>query len=439
MTDFGRRRPEESETTDHWALGDEYGIHFPAHARALRDGGTAFLTTAFQTAGTLAADNHVTAIDRCAEVGGGSTGRKLALSVRYRRPEAGLHTELFVKFSRDFDDPVRDRGRTQMEQEVRLAALALSDGFPIPVPRPQFGDYHRESGTGILIAERIRFGANGIEPQYEKCLDYRMPDPFGHYQALLITVARLAGTQQSGRLPARIVDRFPVDLTGATVGDQAPMTADQLHRRLDRLADFATAHTALLPDRVRDPAFLSRLAREAPRVLAHEPAIWRYLAGNTDYLALCHWNANVDNAWFSTDAAGELQCGLMDWGCVGRMNVAMAVWGALCAAETGLWDAHLDDLLQTFTDEVRRSGGADLEPTELGRQVLLYAAVMGIRWLLDVPARARFGPDTASVTRFDPRISADESVRAPLQMLTNMLNLWASHPLGEMLDALSSS
>jgi hypothetical protein len=112
VTDFGRRRrreerarPEESETTNHWILGDQYGIHFPADARALWDGGTDFLTTAFPTAGVLAADNCVTAIDRCAEVGGGSTGRKLALSVRHRRPEAGLHTELFVKFSRDFDDP----------------------------------------------------------------------------------------------------------------------------------------------------------------------------------------------------------------------------------------------------------------------------------------------------------------------------------------------
>ena len=102
------------------------------------------------------------------------------------------------------------------------------------------------------------------------------------------------------------------------------------------------------------------------------------------------------------------------------------LWGALCAAETGLRDAHLDDLLQTFTGEVRHSGGADLDPAELGWQMLLYAAVMGITWLLDVPARlrARLGPDTASVTRFDPRIADDESMRAPLQMLSNVLNLW---------------
>jgi hypothetical protein len=286
-----------------------------------------------------------------------------------------------------------------MAQEVRLAALALSDGFPIPVPRPQFGDHHRESGTGILIAERIRFGTNGIEPQYEKCLDYRMPDPFGHYRALLATVARLAGTQQSGRLPARIVDRFPVDLAGATVGEQAPMTADRLHRRLDRLAEFATAHTALLPDRVRDPAFLSRLAREAPRVLAHEPAIWRYLAGNSDYLALCHWNANVDNAWFYTDAAGELQCGLTDWSCVGRMNVAMAIWAAVYRRNRALGRTS-----RRSAPDVHRRGTPQRRgrprPNRVGQAVLLYAAVMSISWLRDVPARvrARLGPDTASVT-----------------------------------------
>ena len=32
-----------------------------------------------------------------------------------------MHEDLFVKFSRDFDDPIRDNGRTQMEMEVRFA------------------------------------------------------------------------------------------------------------------------------------------------------------------------------------------------------------------------------------------------------------------------------------------------------------------------------
>jgi hypothetical protein len=66
-------------------------------------------------------------------VHGGSTGRKALLTVRYCRPEPGL-PGLFAKFSRDFDDPVRDLGRTQMAAEVTLANLALEPAFPVPVP-----------------------------------------------------------------------------------------------------------------------------------------------------------------------------------------------------------------------------------------------------------------------------------------------------------------
>ena len=81
-----------------------------------------------------------------------------------------------------------------MESEVKFAALSLSPGFPIAVPRAQFNDYHRDTGTGILISQRIQFGANGIEQQHHKCLDYEMPRPVDHYRALLRAVGRLAGS-----------------------------------------------------------------------------------------------------------------------------------------------------------------------------------------------------------------------------------------------------
>ena len=35
----------------------------------------------------------------------------------------------------------------------------------------------------------------------------------------------------------------------------------------------------------------------------------------------------------------------------------------------------------------------------------------------------------------DPLIKDDESVRAPLQMLTNALNLWETQQFGDLLDA----
>lgn len=165
--------------------------------------------------------------------------------------------------------------------------------------------------------------------------------------------------------------------------------------------------------------------------------MWAHLAGVSDYLALCHWNANVDNAWFWRDTGNTLHCGLMDWGCVSQMNVAMAIWGAMSGAETSLWNDHLDELLHLFITEIRNSGGPPLVQAELRSQVVLYAAIMGIAWLLGVPVliRSGFGESPNPLTRRDTRIKDDESVRAPLQMFTNFLNLWETHDFGGLLDA----
>ena len=176
-----------------------------------------FLTEAFRASGALR-DNSITRVSGFREVAGGSTGRKVMLSVEYAKAAPDLHTDLFVKFSRDFDDPARDRGKTQMEPEVRFAALSRAPEFPIAVPRAQFADYHRQSGTGILITERIRFGDNGIERQYHKCLDYEMPEPLEHYRALLTALARLAGTHRSGRLPAELDRALPTGRGGRDGG-----------------------------------------------------------------------------------------------------------------------------------------------------------------------------------------------------------------------------
>ncbi len=418
-----------------WVTGDQFGIAFPADPATLRSGGARFLTEAFRASGVLDSDNRITSLTDFREVAGGSTGRKVALSVEYDRPRPGPPRELFVKFSRDFDNPTRDRGKTQMEPEVRFAALSRTPGFPIAVPGVQFGDYHRPTGTGILITERIRFGDNGIERQYHKCLDYEMPAPVGHYRALLAALGRLAGTHRAGRLPPRLTAHFPLDIQAATVGERPPLRTDQLDRRLTQLAEFVETHPGLLPANVCSPAFLTRLREEALWFAHHEDFVARHLAADNDYVALCHWNANVDNAWFWRGADG-LECGLLDWGCVSQMNLGMAIWGAMSGAETDMWDRHLDELLQLFVTEVHRCGGPDLDPNRLRRHTLLYAAVMGVSWLLDIPAliRRRFGAD-APGSRRDPRIRDDESVRAPLQMLSNLLNVWERHRLGEFLDA----
>ena len=418
---------------DHWVTGDQFGVAIPADPAALSGGGTQFLTNAFRASGVLADDNIVTLISDFRDVAGGSTGRKVALSVEYGLPQPDLHTDLFVKFSRDLDNPIRDRGKIQMEPEVRFAALSRTPGFPIAVPAVLFGDYHRPSGTGLLITERIQFGTNGIERQYHKCLDYEMPEPLEHYRALLTALARLAGAHRSGLLPTEQTVHFPLDVQAATVGERTPLSDDKLERRLSQLAEFV--HTGLLPADVGSAEFMARLYEDVPRIARHESEITRQLAADTDYVALCHWNANIDNAWFWRDTDGSLRCGLMDWGCVSQMNLGMAIWGAMSGAETDLWESHLDELLDLFVGEVHGCGGPKLDPARLRRHTLLYAAAMGVAWLLDVPALIRKRCETTPSTRKDPRIRDDESVRAPLQMLSNLLYAWQRYRIGDLLDA----
>lgn len=422
-----------------WVEADMLGLRIPAHAEALRAGGTAFLTEAFRAAGALAADNWVTAITQFEECPGGSTGRKLLLSVDYQHPAPGLHRELFVKFSRDFDDALRDRGRDQLELEVRFAALSQAPGFPVAVPQCFFADYHRASGTGILITQRIAFGRGAIEPHYDKCLDWELPQPLEHYRALVRALARLAGTHKAGRLPQSVAQHFPFDAQAAAASDPIRYDARQLQNRVSRFADFCARFPQLLPQNLRSAPFHARLMDEVPRFLAHEQAIKRFLHGRPELIALCHWNANIDNAWFWRDARGELECGLLDWGRVGQMNVAAALWGALSAAEKQLWDEHLDELLALFVDEFRGCGGPSIDARELRLHLDLFAATLGLAWLLDAPPLIqREIPDLAEVPdRFDPRLRSNEMARTQLHLLTSFLNLWDTHDFGKALPGIA--
>ena len=426
-------------TTIDWVRGDSTGLEIPVDADSLRAGAQTFLTQAFRAAGSLPRDNRVTRITELKEISGGSTGRKALLSVEYDKQLPGLHTELFVKFSRAFDDELRDQTKVQMELEVLFALLSRSPAFPISVPVCYFADYHHESGSGILITQRIAYNTGGIEPHYPKCLDYRLPDPPGHYRALIRALARLAGTHRAGRLPDIVETCFPFDLGKLVVSKRAPYTPEQISSQVDRYADFAAKHPQLLPANIRSRSFLARLAQEAPRFQALGGAVGRILQSKPEMIALCHWNAHVDNGWFWRNDERQIECGLMDWGNVSQMNVAMAIWGCLSGAETDIWDDHLDELLALFVHEFASCGGPTLDVAELKEHLTLYAAMMGLAWMLDVPYRLARIPGLNEVRdRRDPRIESDERARSVLVILTAFLNLWEKTDMESVLAHLDS-
>lgn len=420
------------------ATGDRLGLALPVDAAALRESGAEWLTRAFHAMGSLPAGNRVAEITRCEGFAGGGTGTKALLSVRYAQPGEGLEQDLFVKFSRNFADPEMDRARFHMGPEVRFAALSRQPGFPVAVPACMFADFHAESGTGLLVTQRIAFGQGGIERQYGKCMDHEMPEPLAHYRALVRTLARLAGSHKGGRLPADVAQEFPFSLAQALERDRLPYTPQQVANRVARYAAFAEELPQLLPAAIRTPAFVAQLAEGAALFQRHEDAIKRFLHARADFIALCHWNANSDNAWYWPDAAGELQCGLLDWGSVGQMHVAMTLWGCLSSAESWLWRDHVDELLALFVAEYAGAGGPVLPVAELKTHLLLYAAMMGLCWLMDAPPRIRREVPELAQCRgpLDPRITASETARVQLQMMSNFLSFWQAEGLNRVLREL---
>jgi hypothetical protein len=419
--------------------GDATGLLIPAHGEALRAGGEACLNEAFHAFGSLPAGIRVSRITRLETCPGGSTGQKLFLTLEYEQADPTLHTDLFVKFSRDFSDKIRDdRGKHEMETEVRFAALSRLPGFPITVPIAYFADYHHESRTGLIISQRIAFGTGGIEPHHQKCLDHELAEPLDYYRVILKSLARIAAAHKSGRLSRDIDRQFAFDPEAAAARDPILFDESRLHLFVSRYADFALKCPQLLPANIAAAPFVAKLDREAALFLKHEKTVKRFLQSNPQFIALIHWNANIDNAWFRRDVSGALECGLMDWGHVNQMNVAFALWGCLCGAPLEIWDRHLDQLLRLFIAEFHGHGGPRLEMEELELHLQLYVAMMGVSYLIQSPSRilARL-PEaaTASGTR-DPVFRKNETARNQLHIMTAMLNYWQTRDFGASLERL---
>ncbi len=410
---------------DGWERGDLLGHRFPVHLEALRAAGPEFLTGAFRAAGAMDTGNRVIAVTRLEPFSGGSTGRKAELSVTYARSGAGLPGELFVKFSRDLDDELRDRGRHQMASEVRFGLLSHLPDFPVSVPACLFGEYHLASGSGLLISERIAFGRDGVEPHHPKARDHELEDARGHYEALISALGRLAGTHRAGRFPDDVMAHFAPRADGPPARPPST-TPEKARARIDQYADFAGRFPQLLPPSIRSDEFLGRLRRQVPRALEHAAAIRAARrSAERELTAFCHWNANIDNAWFWREGDG-LACGLLDWGNVGVMNLVTAISSCLAFAEPEFVIEHLDHLLARFAEAFEDAGGGSLDPALLRHHFALHLVAGGLQWPLGAASLLeRHVPDLADVAdRFDPRIVDDEFARTQLHLLRGYLVLW---------------
>lgn len=420
---------------DH-AAGDHFGLEMPAHPQAMEGSAAEFLTAAFHRYGSLPPGNRVARVKCFEPFPGGNSGQKLILSVEYEQADPALHTELFAKFSRDFADPFRDRRRMELEAEIRLADLSRHPEFPVRVAKPYFADFNCEHGAGLLVTERIAFGNGKIEPLHPKCMDHLMDDALDHYEAIVTSLGKLAAAHKSGKLSPELEHLFPFDLEAAAADLPISLNALTLDEKIAGWRDFAASHPQLMPDALRSPAFFDKLREDAQALLRNERKVRSFLHEDPDLIALCHWNSNIDNAWFWRDEAGVLQCGLLDWGMVRQMNVGYSLWGGLSASEPEFLEAHLDRLLDHFANVVGSNGGPELDRELLTLHFDLSLAIIGLALMMDTPALVTDRlPGIAEATGMhDPLLQTEQVVHGFLKVSTNFLKLWADRDFGKSLS-----
>jgi hypothetical protein len=421
-----------------WVAGEIFGLEIPADAETLLSGGADFLTRSFHTSGALAADNRVSRIVEAEEVFRGGTGKKLLLTVAYESPAPELPQQLFIKFSRNFDNELWDRARFMMISEANFAVLSRSPDFPVAVPACLFADVELESGTGLIITECIPYGRNGVEALYPKCMDYTVPEPVEHYKAILKGLAKLSGAHRSGRLSPDVDRKFPFNRQQASAVFAIRTPEEKLIQRANRMFDFIERYPKLFPENVRTAGFREQFLRDIPDLVAAEGRIRDVLYGNPEFIAFAHWNANIDNCWFWRDAGGVLQCGFMDWANAGQISVAQSVSGAISGAEPFIWNEHLDELLTVYIEEFAAQGGPRLSLDELRLHNLLIVAVSGVAYSMGAPiAIERDIADIDAVESYqDDCFREHENARIQLHMMTKMLNMWQTRKLGDVVRKL---
>jgi len=431
--------PQVAADDRRWVTGEIFGIEIPADADTLASGGADLLTRAFHASGALSAGNRVSRIVEAKEFLGGGTGKKLLLTVAYEVFEPELPEQLFIKFSRNFDNELWDRGRFMMISEANFAVLSRSPDFPVTVPACLFADVESESGTGLIITECINYGRNGIEALYPKCMDYTVPQPVEHYKAILKGLAALSGAHRGGKLSPEFDRIFPYNSKRSSAIFAIRVPEGKLVQRATRMFDFIARYPKLFPENVRAPELREQFIRDIPDLVAAEEQIRKELFGIPELIAFAHWNANIDNCWFWRDAQGKLQCGFLDWANAGQMSMAQSVSGVISGAEPFIWDEHLDDLLNVFIDEYEAQGGPRIGLDKLRLHCLLIVAVSGVAYSMGAPiALERDIEDIDAIeSHQDECFRQYENARIQLHMTTKMLHVWQTRKLGDVIRQLS--
>jgi len=461
------------------------GMTFPWTAQQLREFGAPWLTEAFHKFKTLPEDNRVSKLVKVREVplSGfdccGGSGPKAFVTVEYEKPDPNLHTELFAKMPWDphgsypgvpASTPETYRffcsGQAENEAlEVQCSAL-METLFPFPMPKCYFTDINRENTNYLLLCERIAFGRRGkvvdgkvvekierepydILPVCGKYQDFLLDDPRAIYFQLMRTMASLAAWDHLGRFDLILgpMNKYTPEQYEAASLPRKPCKKARMEGQqrgcmlmVEPAIKFAsTTAPWFFSKKAISKANLDKLKSDLWKAAPYFEDIKAYVGNTSDFQGVQHGNLQSDNAYFWRDENGELDCGVFDFGGLGRgPSYVGNFMGCLSGADAPLLLENEESFMKTFAETFHRYGGPQVDVEELlmrWRLFWLMCASDTCSWIERDALREIPEAEWKSIkSRHDPKFMDTWNARCRTTTFISCLEYWPNRDLGKIFD-----
>mmetsp|Transcript_75622 Transcript_75622/g.200613 ORF Transcript_75622/g.200613 Transcript_75622/m.200613 type:complete len:200 (+) Transcript_75622:1-600(+) len=125
-------------------------------------------------------------------------------------------------------------------------------------------------------------------------------------------------------------------------------------------------------------------AREMGQYVA-EMSFWDQM--HPELWMLCHPNAQLDNAFYWKNAAGDIRCGLIDFGMTQYNSMTSCIGNGWMGAEYDMLDEHEEGLVKCFIDCYHTETGVRFDyddfymHVKLTQAIVFYGCCVNVRWL----------------------------------------------------------
>jgi len=412
----------------------------------------------------------------------GGAGLKILLKVKYKNgPSPTLGEGMFIKMPHEFTgknerykNSVTSFGMDWSEVTFYNVFGGRFGDLPFKSPRMYFCDICRKTTNFVNIVERIPYAKTGTMkvapgeyfPAPEKYRDWALPNNgIDLYYAHVKALAQFFGWHRKLRESTDQVEKLFMDEGTyqfkmnifAEVAKSGPYNSKERDAWIlealksnPHIQGFAGGagfppQVALgffemckdfmnngcpqaWPKEFLTTHFQARWVKEATRMAKYcaEMNAWSML--QPEYFALCHPNAQVDNAFYWKSAAsGEVVCGLLDWGGVNHSTITSCLGNGWIGAEPEVFVEHEEKIVQCFVDEFCKACEMKFDVEDLLMHIkctqgsVFYGCCANIGMLLRIHKKDEW---KTMKGRMDPRIDENFLLRCYFVQIHLWLKLW---------------